>query len=86
MKKRVELQITDAEWEVMASVWEANDQTPAQIIARVEPLRKRSHRTIRTLLSRLVDKAPLRSGRWIAVSLQRRRVARGVRSSGGNLL
>lgn len=56
MNKRVELQITDAEWEVMASVWEANDQTPAEIIARVDPLRRRSHRTIRTLLSRLVEK------------------------------
>lgn len=56
MNKQVELQITDAEWEVMASVWEANEQTPAEIITRVDPTRKRSHRTIRTLLSRLVDK------------------------------
>ena len=56
MNKRTELQITGAEWEVMVSVWEADDQTPAEIIARVEPLRERSHRTIRTLLTRLVDK------------------------------
>lgn len=60
MSERQELQITDAEWEVMQSVWEADDQTPAEIIARVQPLRERSHRTIRTLLARLVDKAAKR--------------------------
>ena len=52
----VQLQITDAEWEVMLSVWEADDQTAGEIIARVQPLRERSHRTVRTLLARLVDK------------------------------
>jgi len=51
-----DVQITDAEWEVMLSVWEADDQAPAEIIARVQPLRKRSHRTVRTLLARLLDK------------------------------
>lgn len=56
MSERDKLQITDAEWEVMLSVWEADDQTPAEIIARVQPLRERSHRTIRTLLARLVEK------------------------------
>jgi len=56
MSERGELQITDAEWEVMLSVWETDNQTPAEIIARVQPLRERSHRTIRTLLARLVDK------------------------------
>lgn len=50
------MQITDAEWEVMLGVWEAEGQTPSEIIARVQPLRQRSHRTIRTLLSRLVEK------------------------------
>ena len=50
------LKITEAEWEVMLSVWEADAQTPAEIIARVQPLRGRSHRTVRTLLARLVDK------------------------------
>ena len=56
MSERGELQITDAEWEVMLSVWESDNQTPAESIARVQPLRERSHRTIRTLLARLVDK------------------------------
>lgn len=56
MNQRSELQITDAEWEVMLSVWEAEDQTAGEIIARTETLRDRSHRTIRTLLARLVEK------------------------------
>jgi BlaI family penicillinase repressor len=50
------LQITDAEWEVMLSVWEADNQSAGEIIARVQPLRERSHRTVRTLLARLVEK------------------------------
>lgn len=56
MNQRSELQITEAEWEVMLSVWEAADQTAGEIIARTETLRDRSHRTIRTLLARLVEK------------------------------
>jgi BlaI family penicillinase repressor len=60
MDQRPELEITDAEWEVMLSVWEADDQLPGEIIARVEPIRKRSHRTVRTLLSRLVEKGAVR--------------------------
>jgi BlaI family transcriptional regulator, penicillinase repressor len=50
------MQITDAEWEVMECIWNKKNQTPAEIIERVQPLRNRSHRTIRTLLNRLVDK------------------------------
>ena len=56
MSQRSELQITDAEWDVMLSVWEAEDQTAGEIIARVDPLGERSHRTVRTLLARLVEK------------------------------
>ncbi|QDT89449.1 BlaI/MecI/CopY family transcriptional regulator [Gimesia algae] len=56
MSQRSELQITEAEWDVMLSVWEADDQTAGEIIARVEPIQKRSHRTVRTLLTRLVEK------------------------------
>ncbi|WP_417390670.1 BlaI/MecI/CopY family transcriptional regulator [Gimesia sp.] len=56
MSQGAELQITEAEWEVMLGVWEAVDQTPGEIIARVESVRNRSHRTVRTLLARLVEK------------------------------
>ncbi len=55
-KHRRELQITDAEWEVMESVWRAEDQTAGEIVGRVDQIRNRSHRTVRTLLARLVEK------------------------------
>jgi BlaI family penicillinase repressor len=56
MADQQQLQITDAEWEVMLGVWARDDQTAGEIIARVDPDGLRSHRTIRKLLSRLVDK------------------------------
>ena len=60
MAKRMELQITDAEWEVMEAVWARVDQLPSEIIGRVQPIRNRSHRTIRTLLNRLVAKGAVK--------------------------
>lgn len=53
--KPKEISITDAEWEIMESVWQADDQTPAEILSRIE-VGNRSHRTLRTLLNRLVEK------------------------------
>ena len=50
------LQITDAEWEVMQAVWQAEDQGAGDIIAKVQASRDWNHRTIRTLLTRLVKK------------------------------
>ena len=47
--------ITDGEWEIMESVWKADDQTPAEILARID-VGDRSHRTLRTQLVRLVEK------------------------------
>lgn len=51
----MDFRITDAEWEVMESVWLGEDQTAGEILARVAT-GDRSHRTLRTLLARLVDK------------------------------
>lgn len=56
MADKPQLQITDAEWDVMLGVWAQDNQTAGEIIARVDPDGLRSHRTIRKLLSRLVDK------------------------------
>lgn len=44
----------------MESVWKADEQTAGEIVARVEPIRNRSHRTVRTLLARLVDKGAVK--------------------------
>ena len=50
------LQITDAEWAVMEAVWERDEQAAGDLIATVLQSRDWNHRTIRTLLARLVDK------------------------------
>lgn len=49
-------QITDAEWDVMQAVWQADDQMAGDIIAKVQESRDWNHRTIRTLIARLVEK------------------------------
>lgn len=50
-----DVRISDAEWELMESVWRENDQTAGQVIGSVSA-DNRSHRTLRTLLARLVKK------------------------------
>lgn len=55
MPKPSEIHITDAEWELMEGVWQADDQTAGDVLSRVAA-GHRSHRTLRTLLARLVEK------------------------------
>ncbi|KLU03034.1 Beta-lactamase repressor BlaI [Rhodopirellula islandica] len=55
MREPCEIHITDAEWELMESVWQADDQTAGDVLSRVVA-GHRSHRTLRTLLARLVEK------------------------------
>lgn len=52
--------ISDAEWDVMEVVWRRGPMTAAEIIAGLAATRDWNHRTIRTLLSRLVEKGALR--------------------------
>jgi len=54
------LQISPAEWDVMAIVWDAGSTTAADVIARLSDSHDWSHRTIRTLLARLVEKGALK--------------------------
>jgi BlaI family transcriptional regulator, penicillinase repressor len=53
-----EARISDAEWQVMQAVWERKAATAAEVIAALAGTSWR-HRTIRTLLARLVDKGVL---------------------------
>jgi BlaI family penicillinase repressor len=58
MKKTI--RITEAEWEVMAAVW---DRTPVAASTVVEVVERRKHwtlATVRTLLRRLVNKGALK--------------------------
>lgn len=54
-----EYRISDAEWEVMQVVWDLKSATAAEVIERLTPQTGWSHRTVRTLLSRLVQKGVL---------------------------
>jgi BlaI family penicillinase repressor len=56
-----ELKISGAEWDVMEIVWERNEATAAEVIARLAHVKEWNHRTVRTLLARLVDKRALRA-------------------------
>lgn len=53
---RSSIQITDAEWAVMEAVWAAESQAAGDVITRVKQTKDWNHRTIRTLLARLVEK------------------------------
>ena len=48
--------ITDAEWDVMQVVWSRGRVSAADVIGELAEEKAWNHRTVRTLLSRLVDK------------------------------
>jgi BlaI family transcriptional regulator, penicillinase repressor len=54
-----EAHISDAEWQVMQVVWERKGATAAEVIAALAGPTGWRHRTIRTLLARLLDKGVL---------------------------
>lgn len=51
--------ISDAEWQVMQVVWGRSKATAAEVIDELSLETTWSHRTIRTLLARLVEKGAL---------------------------
>jgi BlaI family penicillinase repressor len=51
--------ISDAEWQVMQVVWDKKQVTAAEVIAVLSNSTDWQHRTIRTLLARLVEKGIL---------------------------
>jgi BlaI family penicillinase repressor len=53
------LHISDAEWRVMQAVWDRKAATAGEVIAAVGEAAGWRHRTVRTLLARLVDKGAL---------------------------
>lgn len=54
-----QIQISEAEWDVMRVVWGDGPLTAARVIASLSDTRDWNHRTVRTLLSRLVEKGAL---------------------------
>ena len=53
------IQISNAEWDVLQIVWEIGPCSAADVIKGLSKSRDWNHRTIRTLLSRLVEKSAL---------------------------
>ena len=53
------IKIADSEWEVMQVAWQSRQVTAAEVIEQLTPHTGWSHRTVRTLLSRLVEKGAL---------------------------
>ena len=53
------MKISDSEWLIMRTIWQNEPVGAAEVIEAVLPETAWSHRTVRTLLSRLVDKGAL---------------------------
>lgn len=53
------IQISDAEWVVMEVLWRSGSATAADVIASLADVKTWNHRTVRSLLTRLVDKGVL---------------------------
>jgi BlaI family penicillinase repressor len=54
-----DLQIANAEWDVMEQIWAAGPCTAADVIKELRKTHDWNHSTIRTLLARLVEKGAL---------------------------
>ncbi len=55
------MKISDAEWRVMRIVWQHRAMMAAEVIEALAPETDWNHRTIRTLLGRLVEKGALKT-------------------------
>jgi BlaI family transcriptional regulator, penicillinase repressor len=56
MSKNEAIEVTDAEWDVLDAIWNEPGQVAGRIIELVQLHRDWNHRTIRTLLRRLIEK------------------------------
>lgn len=54
--------ISESEWTVMEALWERAPQTASEVTKTLKPTTKWAENTVRTLLTRLVEKAALKTG------------------------
>jgi predicted transcriptional regulator len=54
--------ISDSEWSVMEAVWAASPQTASELTKTLYPTTHWAENTVRTLLSRLVEKRAVQTG------------------------
>jgi BlaI family penicillinase repressor len=67
--------ISEAEWEVMKLLWGRSPQAAHEVVAELTARMRWNHRTIRTLLSRLVKKGALAYTREGRAYLYRPKIA-----------
>ena len=76
MSEQSEIRISEAEWRLMEALWESGELAPAQIIKQLEGSTDWNHRTIRSLLSRLVSKGAVSRSKETGTNLYRAEVSR----------
>ena len=54
--------ISESEWAVMEALWENSPQTASEVTKTLRPTMDWAENTVRTLLTRLVDKGALKTG------------------------
>lgn len=54
--------ISEAEWILMEALWDSSPQTAPELSRRLQPATSWAENTVRTLLTRLVDKGALKTG------------------------
>jgi BlaI family penicillinase repressor len=54
--------IAESEWSVMEALWESNPQTASEVTKTLRPTTNWAENTVRTLLTRLVEKGALKTG------------------------
>ena len=54
--------IAESEWSIMEALWESNPQTASEVTKMLRPTTNWAENTVRTLLTRLVEKGALKTG------------------------
>jgi BlaI family penicillinase repressor len=54
--------IAESEWSIMEALWEASPQTASEVTKTLRPTTNWAENTVRTLLTRLVEKGALKTG------------------------
>ena len=54
--------IAESEWSIMEALWESNPQTASEVTKTLRPTTNWAENTVRTLLTRLVEKGALKTG------------------------
>jgi len=54
--------ISDSEWSIMEALWASSPQTASELTKNLRPTMNWAENTVRTLLTRLLDKGALKTG------------------------